>query len=157
MSPRLPSIVALALLMGVANAGYWEYGNPPGLHPREDRQALSLRGQVSGLKLSGRHGRTATVTLARPYSLDEALPLPAGHWDELTLVLEGPVTVALGSGPPHLLNARTLTVVLEDPDAASVVLDWSLPEGAWSALKAGVEVTGLPALLEDGALALPAR
>ena len=157
MARRLPLLILLGALSGVAHAWYWESGNPGGSPLRQPQLSFQVKGQVSSFKLTGRHGRQQVVRLPRPYDLQEALPLPAGDWVELTLVPRGPVRVEVAGGPPLALHVPELTVVLDDPAAREVHLEWSLPEGAWRALQAGMEVAGLPDLLQDGAVAVPQR
>lgn len=67
------------------------------------------------------------------------------------------MTLSVDDGGPVPVALTELTVVLEDPDAQEVHLEWSLPEGATAALRSGVVPTGLVLALEDGALAVPAR
>ena len=155
MTLRLPLLLALGALSTAAH-GVLINGNPYDLRGPVARGVLSVKGWTSAFKLTGRHGRSATVHLPRPYALDEALPLPAGDWAELTLILDGPVTVAVPGAPAQRLDLDTLTVPLDDPGAARVHLDWSLPEGLVSALLAGTAPQGLDRALEDGALAISA-
>ena len=152
MPPRLPLLLLLGARIGVAHAGWTDHGNPPSIRGQHI-QAVRLTGQVTGIRLTGRHGRQVQVRLPRSYALTEAIPLPSGTWAELTLVLEGPVTLHLPDGDTLELQVDTLTVPLEDPSATSVHLDWTLPENAGSP----TDTAGLRCAIEDGGLAVPAR
>lgn len=153
MARRPSALLLLALFGGVAHAWYAESGNPNGVI---QRPRIQVNGQLSSFKLTDRHGRVTPVNLQRSLDLGAAIPLPPGDWVELTLVLDGPATVALAGARPAPLSASELTVVIQDPDASRVILDWTLPEGALQALQAGVTPRDLPQLLNDGALAMPA-
>lgn len=157
MTLRLPVLLALGALSTAAHSGIIINGNPESLRGTVARGALQVKGWTSMVKLTGRHGRSVAVRLPRPYALDEALPLPAGDWAELTLILDGPVTVALPGAPAQAVDLDTLTVPLDEPGAVEIHLDWTLPEGLLSALQAGVAPQGLAHALEDGALAVTAR
>ena len=134
---------------GVASAGFTEWGNPEDL--RESAPEVQVAGRITGFKVTGKHGKTEVVHLPRAQGLDKAIPLPEGSWDEITLTLDGPVTVRAPDGVIKL-QVDSLTIVLEDPDATEVHLDWTLPADDTS-------LWGTPArllqALEDGALARP--
>ena len=147
----LLALLVLSGLPGAAIAGWWEGGNPPDLRGTHGLQSLQVSGKVTGYKLKANHGRTVAVTLATPQGLDQPLTLPAGDWAELTLILDGPVTLVQG-GVVVQLSVDTLTVVLDDPSARKVHLDWTLPQPL-SRLAADPDAL-IPAL-EDGGLASP--
>ena len=136
MSYRL-HILALLLLSGLpstASAGFWEGGNPGGDELRGTFKGLSLHlsGNITGFKVTDQHGRTSTVVLASPQGLSVPLDLPAGEWTEITVLLDGPVTVR-SAGQSHQLN-------------------WTLPEDL------NLQTTSAERLsqaLEDGGLAIP--
>ena len=149
------AVIALLLVSALptsASAGWTEVGNPGGslCGPFNDLQ-IRLSGSLKGFKVTGKHGKTEVVTLPRAQGLDKAIPLPEGSWDEITLTLDGPVTVRTEEGAIKL-QVDSITVALEDPDAAQVHLDWTLPADDTS-------LRGSPArllqALEDGALARP--
>lgn len=150
--PRL-ALAWMVLLapLGLAQAGIWQDGNPPGLRGRQAIPGLTVKGSFSSYKLTGRHGRTVTVRLPRPQGLNEALALPAGEWTDLTLVLDGPVAVEVPGAPVVAVSLGELTVALHDPAAQEIHLEWSLPEGLLGALRAGGEMQGLGPALVDGA------
>ncbi len=156
MSRRWAPLLLLAALSGAARAWIWEDGNPYGLMGKIPVR-LSVQGRFASYVLSGRHGRHLEVRLPRPARLDEPLALPAGDWADLTLVLDGPVTVATPGGSAVRLEVPALTVALDDPEAREIHLEWTLPEGALSALMAGVAPRGLAQALEDGGLAVSLR
>lgn len=153
MNRSLRPLLLLGLCCGVAQAGIDEGGNPPGLHIQHLSGAVHVRGLVSQLKLTDRRGRSTTVALPRPYRLDEALPLPSGDWADLTLLLEEPVWVEVAGGAPSRLAVAEITLALDDPGAAWVRLDWSLPDPTSATLRAGRSVPGLVEALADGAIA----
>ena len=157
MSPRIPALLLLGALSGLAYAGIWQDGNPPGVGGgRGTLSGVRLQGLIGGYKLKGGHGREVVVRLPRPVALTDALRLPMGPsegWADLTLELVGPVTVTAPGASPVVLEVDSLTVALEDPDAREVQLDWTLSEGLISALRVGVEVDNLAGALEDGGLA----
>ncbi len=153
MTHRLPVLIALcALLASIANAGIIIAGNPHTLHGQVGAMNVVVKGWVTGVKLTGRHGRTVTVVFPRALPLDGALPIPSGDWADLTLELAGPVTVSV-EGRGVNLDVPSLTVALDEPDASQVHLEWSLPEGLLSAISAGMSPTALASALEDGGLA----
>ncbi len=154
--PYRPHILALLLLSGLpstASAGWWETGNPGGDELRGTLKGLGLHlsGKITGFKVTGKHGRTSTVYLASPQGLDAPLDLPSGDWAEITVLLDGPVTVRSG-GTSVRLEVDSLTVPLADPDATQVTLDWTLPDGL--DLRT-VSAERLLHALEDGGLAIP--
>ena len=155
MSYRFHVLVLLlwSVLSGVATAGWWETGNPggTGLHGRFGDFQVGLKGRLTGFKVTGKHGKTEVVHLPRAQGLDQAISLPEGSWDEITLFLDGPVTVRASDGVIKL-QVDSITVALEDPDAAQVHLDWTLPADDTS-LRGSP--TRLLQALEDGALARP--
>ena len=155
MTPRLALLLALGAAAvthsSAARAGIGIVGNPESLRPKLV-QNLVVKGWVSGVKLTGRHGRSVEVRLPRPVALDDTLSLPAGDWTDLTLSLTGPITVSVDGAAPILLELDALPVVMDDPGASVVQLQWSLPDGA--ALRSETE---LLRALEDGAIAVPCR
>lgn len=153
MASRLIPLFALSLCCGLAQAGIIINGNPPGLHTHQAVSAVQVRGWVTRLKLTDRHGRSVVVPLPRPYALDEALPLPPGDWADLTLLLDGPAWVGTPGVQPVRLDLPSLTVPLDDPQATAVTLDWTLPEGALTALRRGTAVPSLAEAVEEGGLA----
>lgn len=153
MPRRWPPLLLLAALSGAAQAWVWEDGNPNGVRGQIPAR-LSVQGRFTSYWLSGRHGRHVEVRLPRPARLDEPLALPAGDWADLTLVLDGPVTVATPGGPAVRLEVPALTVAIDDPEARNIHLEWTLPEGALSALGAGLTPVGLAEALQDGGLAV---
>jgi len=144
--------LATALVTPAARAGWWENNHGDDLRPRSQTPAVS--GSFRAYKLTSTHGRSVTVRLPRPLSLDEPLTLPAGEWATLTLVLDGPIHVDGLS-----LELDTLTVPLEDPSAPVVHLEWSLPDELSDRLLSGDTSTALrdrlARALEDGAIATP--
>ena len=154
MSPRPLLLLALFPWLDLAEAAVVHNGNPPGLHEGLNRPAVELQGRIQGFKVVGRHGRTSKVSLSRTVGLDEPLQLPAGDWTELVLELEGPLTLRVAGSGAVQLWVEHLSVLLEEPGGGPVRLDWTLPDGAISALQAGLVPTGLVGLLEDGALAV---
>lgn len=153
MTHRLPVLIALsALSASIADAGIIINGNPHTLHGQVGAMNVVVKGWVTGVKLTGRHGRTVAVAYPRALPLDGALPIPAGDWADLTVELEGPVTVSVDGGRVTV-HVSSLTVALDEPDAAEVHLEWSLPEGLLSAISAGVSPTALETALEDGGIA----
>ena len=149
MTLRLPLLFALGALAGAANAGIVTNGNPESLRGQHI-QSVRLSAQVSGIRLTGRHGRTVQVSLPRGTALTETIPLPRGDWADLTLVLDGLLTVTLPDGAAVQLQVDTLTVPMHDPEATSVTLDWTLPAGA------STDPAALRQALQDGGLAVPA-
>ena len=149
-------ILALLLLSGLpstASAGWWETGNPGGDELRGTFKGLGLHlsGNITGFKVTDQHGRTSTVVLASPQGLSAPLDLPSGEWTEITVLLDGPVTVR-SAGQAHQLKVDSLTVPLADPGASQVHLDWTLPEDL------NLQTTSAERLcqaLEDGGLAVP--
>ena len=154
MSPRPLLLLALFPWLDLAEAAVAHTGNPPGLHEGLNRPAVELQGRIQGFKVVGRHGRTSKVSLSRTVGLDEPLQLPAGDWTELVLELEGPLTLRVAGSGTVQLWVEHLSVLLEEPGGGPVRLDWTLPDGAISALQAGLVPVGLVGLLEDGALAV---
>ena len=148
-SAILLALMFLPTFSTPAEAGWVEWGNPEDL--RGALRGISLSGRLTGFKVTGKHGKTEVVHLARAQGLDKAIPLPEGSWDEITLTLDGPVTVRTEEGALKL-QVDSITVALEDPDAAQVHLDWTLPVD-WTALRASPQ--HLLQALEDGALARP--
>ena len=150
---RLLPLLALLSFIGLpraASAGWWETGNPTDLHGFHGAQRIQISGKITGFKLTSTHGRALVVTLPAPHDLDRPLALPPGEWAELTLYPDAPVTVTV-NGDPMKLEVDSLTVVLEDPTARLIHLEWSLPDApirTWSA-------DALVQALEDGALARP--
>lgn len=145
-------LLALALLTGLpgtASAGWWEDGNPGGTIRLSKLQDLQVSGKLTGYKLKGTHGRTVEVRLPRAQGLEQAIALPAGAWDEITLIVDGPLTVRSAQGKVQL-EVDSLTVVLDDPEARQIHLEWSLPEGAL-----GQGADALRRALEDGGVAAP--
>ena len=155
MSYRLHilALLVLSAMPGSASAGWVETGNPGGDELRGTLKGLGLHlsGKINGFKVTGKHGRTSTVYLASPQGLSAPLDLPAGEWAEITLLLDGPVTVGNG-GRHRQLWVDSLTVPLADPDATQITLDWTLPEGL--DLRT-VSAERLLHALEDGGLAIP--
>ena len=147
--PLLAALVAPLSVSARVTSG----GNPPGIRTDIERPQVEVRGWITGFKLTGRHGRTVEVKLPRPMELGERLALPVGPWSELTLRLSGPLQVQVSDAAPVKLWLESLEIPLEDPDATEVRLSWSLPEGAESALQAGLTPEGLGDLLQDGVLA----
>lgn len=144
--------LALTLSTSGPARAFW-FDSAEDLRPRRD-QRPAVTGSFRAYKLTSTHGRTLTVRLPRPAALNDALPLPAGEWAELTLILDGEVIV---DGVD--LALETLTVPLADPEAHEVHLEWSLPAELSERLHAGERT---PALLEqlgvalaDGGLATP--
>ena len=152
MSRRLSllSLLLLSAWSGSASADWWETDNPPDVRGGYKLQDLRLQGKISGFKVKSTHGRTVTVTLPRSGGLDQPIALPKGEWAEITLILDGPLTLSAG-GVTQTLQVHTLTVPLEDPEATQVHLDWTLPEG----LGLDGDAAALISALEDGALARP--
>ena len=143
------AVIALLLVSAVptsASAGWTEVGNPGG-----SLKGIGLSGKLTGFKVTGKHGKTEVVHLPRAQGLDQAIPLPECSWHEITLTLDGPVTVRAEEGVLKL-QVDSITVALEDPDAAQVHLDWTLPADDTS-LRGSP--TRLLQALEDGALARP--
>ena len=161
MASRLPLLIAIGALTGLARAGIWENGNPPGLHGRQTLPGVQVKGWFSSFKLTGRHGRTVVVNLDRAHALTESLDLPPGDWADLTLFLDGPATLSASGASAVRLDLSELTVALDDPEATSIKLEWTLPEGLLSALQAGVDpsllTADLIAALQDGAGAVGER
>ena len=103
MSPRIPALLLLGALTGLAQAGIWQTGNPPGVIGRGALSGIRVQGWSTGIKLTGRHGRELVVRLPRPISLSEPIQLPEGDWADITLTLDGPVTVWVpGASPVEL-------------------------------------------------------
>lgn len=142
-------IVTLLSLIGLTGTGFIEWGNPEDVRGGLKGLQVRLSGKISGFKVTNKHGRSVEVRLPRLQSLDAPITLPAGAWAELTLVLDGPVTVRSGTAAV-VLEVDALTVPLEDPDARQVHLDWTLPDEV-GALSQGA----LIAALQDGGLAVP--
>ena len=150
----LPRVFAVALgltplFASSAEAGWVEWGNPEDL--RQDLPDVQITGRITGFKVTNPHGKTLLVTLPHPADLSAPLRLPEGTWREITLLLDGPVTVACPEGVLKL-QVDSITVALEDPDAHQIHLDWTLPDD-WTSLR--VSQTRLLRALEDGALARP--
>ena len=147
---RILTLLFVAGLPWSASAGIWEGGNPEGGDIRGALKDLRVKmsGKINGFKLTGRHGRTVEVRLPRPQALDAPLVLPPGDWAEITLILEGPVTVRSALSVVQL-DLESLTVALEDPEARVVQLDWTLPADPYD-----LDDDQLIVALEDGALAL---
>ena len=145
----LLALLFLTGMPGVASAGFTEWGNPEDL--RGTFNGIRLSGRLTGFKVTGKHGKSEVVALPRGTDLSRPLMLPEGTWHEITLLFDGPVTVR-GLDDALTLQVDSLTVVLDDPDASRVHLDWTLPDD-WSALSASPD--RLLQALEDGALALP--
>lgn len=147
------ALLVLSAMPGSASAGWVETGNPGGSELRGTFKGLGLHlsGKINGFKVTGKHGRTAVVELDSPQGLGAPLDLPEGEWAEITLLLDGPITVRSG-GVSVRLEVETLTVPLSDPDAAQVTLDWSLPDDL--DLRT-VSAERLRCALEDGGLAEP--
>ncbi len=148
----LLALLLVSALPTSASAGWTEVGNPGGSFRGtfKDLQ-IRLSGSLKGFKVTGKHGKTEVVHLPRAQGLDQAISLPEGSWDEITLFLDGPVTVRASDGVIKL-QVDSITVVLEDPDAAQVHLDWTLPAD-YTSLRGSP--TRLLQALEDGALARP--
>ncbi len=144
------SLVGLLLLTAPAQAGFWGDGGRD-LHLRS---SLQVTGAIRGYKLTSTHGRTVVVKLATPADLAAPLTLPAGPWAELTLLLDGPVTVSAGETSLRL-EVDTLTVSLTDPDARQVHLEWSLPEPLLAQIQRPDVAPLLLTALQDGAVAAP--
>ena len=161
MASRVPLLIAIGALTGLAQAGIWENGNPPGLHGRQTVVGVQVKGWFSSFKLTGRHGRTVVVHLDRAQALTAPLDLPSGDWADLTLFLDGPVTVSAPDASPIRLDLTELSVPLDDPHATTIKLEWTLPDGLLAALHAGVDpaalATPLAAALQDGGLAVGAQ
>ena len=98
------------------------------------------------------------MRLPRAAALDGTLRLPAGDWAELTLLLDGPVTLELG-GAQVTLDLDALTVPLADPGASEIHLEWTLPEDLTARLERGERSETLSDqlgfALQDGGLAAP--
>ena len=160
MTPRLLplALIAFASLTAPcdAAAGWWS-DDEWHVRPTAGRTP-HLSGAVRGYKLTSTTGRHRTVHLPQPAALDGTFTLPAGEWAELTLLLDGPVTVALGAAEVDL-DLDALTVPLADPGAASVRLEWTLPEPLADQLQRGGPsadlAEALARALEDGGLAAP--
>lgn len=150
---RILALLFIAGLSWSASAGVWEGGNPEGGDIRGALKDLRVKmsGKISGFKLTGRHGRTVEVHLPRPQALDAPLVLPPGDWAEITLLLDGPVTVRSAHSLVQL-EVETLTVVLEDTEARKVQLDWTVPADPYD-----LDDDQLIVALEDGGLAIPLR
>ncbi|HNM44505.1 hypothetical protein, partial [Plasticicumulans sp.] len=71
MSLRIPVLLFLGSLSGLADAGIWETGNPPGVVDRSALGEVRVQGWCSGYKLTGGHGREAVVHLPRPVRLTD--------------------------------------------------------------------------------------
>ena len=143
------AVIALLLVSALptsASAGWTEVGNPGG-----SLKGIGLSGKLTCFKVTGKHGKSVVVTLPRAQGLDQAIVLPEGSWDEITLFLDGPVTVRTEEGVLKL-QVDSITVTLEDPDASEVHLDWTLPSD-WTTLRASPD--RLLQALEDSALARP--
>ena len=143
---RLPMILLLGALSSPAYAWYINSGNP--LQTRPTPSSVQVSGRIRGFKLTSPAGRVVVVTLPRPARLDEVLPLPAGVWAEITLLLDGPVTVQREGDPPVMLPIDDMTLVLDDPEARHIQLEWRLPEGPLAPAALGLA-------LEEGGLAAP--
>lgn len=145
----------LLFMQPVARGGVIESGNPESLRDRQLMNAIRVTGRLSGYKLTDRYGRQVEVRLPTPARIEDPLTLPPGEWAELTLLPAGALRVAVGAGSPVALDVPALTVTLEDPEVPTVTLDWSLPDGVRSALRAGLAPAGLAEALADGALGRP--
>lgn len=145
----LLALLSLVGLPGIASAGVAGWGNPDDLHGSLKDLQVRLSGKISGFKVTNKHGRTVEVRLPRLQSLDAPITLPAGEWAELTLVLDGPVTVRAGAAEV-VLEVDALTVPLADPDAHRIHLDWTLP-----ADRRALSTDALVTALQDGGLAVP--
>ena len=139
----------LLLLSPQARAFIWYDGSPGKIIAVPSHPTVRVSGWVRGIKLTSTTGREIIVKLPRPVPLDQPLTLPAGDWSDLTLILDGPLQVQVDQRPLYL-TLPELVVPLDDPSAREIELDWSLPEGP-------LDPATLPALLQDGALARPAR
>ena len=154
--PLVLSTIAVLASSPRASAGWWSddewhIRSPLGHTPH-------LTGAIRGYKLTSTHGRQVTVLLPRPAALDGTLALPAGDWAELTLLLDGPVTLELG-GVQVTLDLDALTVPLADPSASEIHLEWTLPEDLTARLERGERSETLShqlgLALQDGGLAMP--
>ena len=161
MASRLPLLIAIGALTGLAQARVWEDGNPPGFTGRQTLPGVQVKGWFSSFKLTGRHGRTVVVHLDRAHALTDSLDLPPGDWADLTLILDGPATLSAPGASAVRLDLTELTVPLDDPEATSIKLEWTLPEGLLSALQAGVDPSALldtlTNALQDGGMAVGGR
>jgi len=149
----LAAVVAL-IATPVALAGVVIQGGGPKLatvHAAGLRSA-ALHGHVRSLVWTDRTGRTRRETVPVDLNLDSAATLlpPPGEWTDLTLVLDGPVTLTgtTLAGAPTRLSADlgAWTVPLEAPGSAPLILDLALPAGLSSP-------ADLAVALQDGALA----
>lgn len=150
------ALFALAAVLAgpMARAGVMIGGSGPKLvttHSSSLRNA-TLQGHIRSLVWTDRTGRTQRERAPAGLNLNDNasfLP-PAGEWVELTLVLDGPVTLTgtTPAGAPLRLSAElgTWTVPLESPEDRSLVLDLELP----ALLASPAE---LARALRDGALA----
>ena len=128
----------------------WDFGATD----LRSRGTFQVSGAIRGYKLTNSHGRTVVVKLATPTDLAAPLTLPVGPWAELTLLLDGPVTVSAGETSLRL-EVDSLTVSMEDPDARQIHLEWSLPDPLLTQLQLpGIEPL-LLAALQAGAVAAP--
>lgn len=151
MPPRL--LLLFVLLSGAAHAGWIGLGDPDTLRPTRQSQSFQLSGAIRGFKLTDRHGREVHVPLPRPLPLDAPLSLPAGDWADITLTLDGPVTLRGSGGAEAQLPLESLTASLEDPDARLIRLEWTLPEALLDQLRDGrAPEAALTVALQDGAL-----
>lgn len=144
------SLLGLLLLTARAEAGFWEDGG----HDLRARAAFQVSGAIRGYKLTNTHGRAVVVKLATPADLAAPLSLPAGPWAELTLLLDGPLTVASAEGQVRL-EVDSITAPLSDPDARQIHLEWSLPEPLLGQLELPGAAPRLLSALQDGAVAAP--
>lgn len=142
-------IVTLLGLTGLTGTGFIEWGNPGGDELRGGLKDLKIRldGKLKGIKVTNKHGRS--VVVHRSQSLTAPITLPAGEWAEVTLLLDGPVTLR-DDRSTVLLDVESLTVVVDDPEATEIHLEWTLP----TALTAFRTDDALVRALEDGGLAL---
>lgn len=156
MTPRVALVLALALLSITAQAGSWETSGD--FRPRGSLM-IQVSGQIHSILVINRHGRAVPVPVPPGTRLGDTLALPPGDWAEITLILDGPLTVTVDGAAPVSLDLETVTVPLEDPEADSVVLDWSLPDALLARLHAGAPDpavrAALTAAIRDGVIARP--
>lgn len=123
------------------------------LRPAALTGMVRLEGRVTGLRWTGRTGRSVTTLWSAPLALDalDGIPCPAGEWVELTLILEEGLTLRQGSSSVSI-DPGGLSLVLAQPvrggGAAVVVLD--LPADLDPAGRSSGALVGL---LEDALVA----
>lgn len=150
-------LLALVFTPVLAQAGgVGDWGTRP--IRAQHTQRWSAQAQVSGVRWTTRTGRGTTVVLPRSVKPFEATPLvaPPGEWVELTLLLDGPMTL-VGSALDWTLEIPEFTVILDEPvlGGAAVQLSLNLPEAGFPTRvrPGGIDHDALVVAVEDGASA----